>query len=136
MPTVETAIWLALKARVQALSLSPALPIAWPNQSFNKPTGGYLRVTHVPNINRRILIASGPHQRLGLLQIDVFAEKNRDAAVAIETAGLVAAHFPCDLRMNYGTVSVRVTKAPDVAQAIENDSHLQFPVTVQYETFA
>lgn len=52
MPSIETSIWLALKARVQALVLSPALAIAWPNEAFTKPTGGYLRVMHVPNLNR------------------------------------------------------------------------------------
>ena len=34
MPTVETSIWLALKARKQALILSPVLSVAWPNESF------------------------------------------------------------------------------------------------------
>jgi hypothetical protein len=136
-PTVETSIWLALKARVTSLALSPVLPIAWPNQSFIKPASGYLRVTHTPNTNRRILIASnGPHQRLGLLQIDAFAPKNQDAVIATQTAGLVAAHFPADLKMIYGDVTVRVTKAPDVAQSFETDTHWKVPVTVSYECFA
>ncbi|WP_404927153.1 DUF4128 domain-containing protein [Mesorhizobium sp. ORM16] len=137
MPSIETQIWLALKGRVQTLTLSPVLPIAWPNEDFVKPITGYLRVTHVPNINRRLFIGStDPHQRIGLLQIDVFAKKNQDASVAAEIAGRVAAWFPTDLQMTYGSISLRVTKAPDVAQPIADDTHWQTPVTVSFEAFA
>lgn len=66
------------KGRVEALVLSPVLPIAWPNLSFIKLEKGYLRVTRVPNLNGRLFIGStDPHQRLGLLQIDVFGKKTR-----------------------------------------------------------
>jgi len=137
MPSIETQIWLALKGRVQSLVLTPVLAIAWPNEDFIKPITGYLRVTHVPNVNRRLLIGSTePHQRIGLLQVDVFAKKNQDASVAAEIAGQVAAWFPTDLRMTYSTVAVRVTKAPDVAQAIADDTHWLVPTSVEYECFA
>ena len=136
-PSIETAIWLALKARVQALVLSPVLPVAWPNESFTKPAGGYLRVTHIPNLNRRLFIGStDPHQRLGLLQVDVFMPRNQNVAVALEVAGKVAAHFPTDLSMVYGDVSVRVQSAPTVAQPIDDDTHLMVPVTIPVECFA
>lgn len=137
MPTVETSTWLALKGRVASLVLSPALPIAWPNEAFSPPSGAYLRATWVPNITRRILIGSaGPHQRLSLLQIDVFRPLDEPAAIALEIAGQVAAHFPTDLRMKSYDVTARVTEAPLVAQPIPNDTHLQVPVTVQIEVFA
>jgi len=137
MPTLETSVWLALKARVQSLVLSPVLPIAWPNEAFTKPLTGYLRVTWVPNFNRRLFIGStDPHQRLGLLQIDLFSPKNQNAAIAIEIAGKVVAHFPTDLRLSNGNVSARITKAPDVAQPIPDDTHLQVPVTITYEVMA
>lgn len=138
MPSIETSIWLALKARVQALLLSPAVTaIAWPNESFTKPTGAYLRVTHVPNLNRRLFLAgSDPHQRLGLLQVDYFGKKNQPAAVAIEIAGQIAAWFPADLSMTYGDILVRVTAAPTVVQAMDDDTHVLVPVTVPVECFA
>ena len=117
--------------------LAPALPIAWPNLSFTKPTGGYLRGTQVPNMNRRLFIGStGRHQRLGLLQIDVFGKKNENIAVAVEVAGKVAAHFPTDLKMRFGDVTVRVTEAPTIAQPIDDDTHVLVPVTVPVECFA
>jgi hypothetical protein len=138
MPSIETSIWLALKGRVQSLVLSPALPIAWPNEVYvPSPSQNYLRVTHVPNVNRRLMIRStGKHQRIGLLQIDVFAKKNQDMAVAAEIAGQIAAWFPTDLRLRYASTAVRVTKAADVAQGIADDTHWLTPVTIAYEAFA
>lgn len=136
-PSIETSIWLALKARAQALVLSPVLPVAWPNESFAKPTGGYLRVTHISNVNRRLFLgSSGPHQRLGLLQIDVFGKKNENVTVAVELAGKVAQHFACGTEMWRDGLRVSVAKAPDVGQPIEGDTHVQVPVTIAYECIA
>lgn len=137
MPSIETSIWLALKARVEALVLTPALPIAWPNLSFTKPATGYLRVTHVPNMNRRLFIGStSPHQRLGLLQIDVFGKKNENIAITGEVAGKVAAHFACGTEMWRDGLRVAVTVAPTVAQPMDDDTHVLVPVTVPYECIA
>jgi len=134
MPTIETSIWLALKARVQSLVLSPALPVAYPNESFDAPLSGYLRVTWIPNINRRLFLrCSDPHQRLSLLQVDVFGRRNENVAIAMEIAGKVAAHFPADLRLSAHGVTARVTKAPEVAQPIPGDTHVQVPVTISIE---
>lgn len=73
MPSIETSIWLALKARAQALVLSPVLPVAWSNESFAKPTGGYLSVTHIPNVNHRLFLgAADPHQRLRQCRKDIY----------------------------------------------------------------
>lgn len=137
MPTIQSSIETALFARVASLVLSPALPVAWPNLAYDPPTTGYLRVTHVPNVARRIFLnGSDPHQRLGLLQLDVFQPLNKSAATATELAGKVAEYFPCDLKMVSGAVTVRIAKAPDVAQAIADDAFWFVPVTCQYESFS
>jgi hypothetical protein len=137
MPALETSIWLALKGRVQSLALNPALPVAWPNESFTKPTSGYLRVTWIPNLNRRRSVnSSGTHQRLSLLQIDVFAPKNQNVAIAIDIAGKIAAHFPPDQRIRAQGVTARVTRAPQVAQPIPDDTHILVPVTIPIEVMA
>ena len=134
MPSIETSIWLALKARVQSLALSPVLPIAWPNESFDAPLSSFLRVTWIPNINRRLFLSgSDPHQRLSLLQVDVFGKRNENVAIAVEIAGKIAAHSPADLRMYAHGVTARVTKAPEIAQAISDDTHFLVPVTIPIE---
>lgn len=137
MPSIETPIWLALRARVEALTLSPVLPVAWPNESFTPPPTGYLRVTWMPNVNRRLFLGSAdPHQRLSMLQVDVFAKKNQNVAVALEIAGKVAAHFPADLRMTAHGIACRVAKAADVGQPLPDEAFLMVPVTVAIEAFA
>lgn len=149
MPSIETSIWLALRGRVETFDpawgeFDPAKQVSWPNITFTKPQAGepkkmlpYLRVNHIPNVNRRLFIgAADPHQRLSLLQIDVCMPKNQDVAVALEIAGKVAAHFPADLKMSAYGVTARVTKAPEVAQPIDDTTHLMVPVTVSIEAFA
>ncbi|PSJ60992.1 hypothetical protein C7I85_11935 [Mesorhizobium soli] len=146
MATVQSSIEAALFARVNTLVLSPALPIAWPNFAFpgvdaqgrEKPKpASYLRVMHMPNAAYRLCIGSGsPHQRQGLLQLDVFQPLNKGATAATELAETVAEHFPTDLKLRSGTVTLRVTKFPDIAQAFSDSTHWQVPVTVAYECFA
>jgi len=135
--TVEGNIEQALFARLAAFVHAPALPIAWPNVSINPKPASYLRVSHIPNTNRRPFLGSGaPHQRLGLLQVDVFTQKNAGAKAATEIAGSVAAHFQPDMPLRSGGITTRVTKAPDVGPALADDTHWQVPVTVSYEAFA
>lgn len=135
--TIEGSIEAALFTRVASLVLSTAMPVAWPNLSFEPILTGYLMVTHLPNGNRRMFIGSGePHQRLGLLQVSVFAPKNKGPTPATEMAGKVAEHFPCDLKLVSGDVSLRITKAPDVIQAMANDPFWHVPVRISYECWA
>lgn len=135
--TIETSIENALFERVATLALNPALPVAWPNVSFQRPTTGYVRVTHMPNTSQRLFIKStAPHRRRGILQVDVFMPLNGGATKATENAGKVAEHFSTDLKLPKDGLSVRITKAPDVAQAFSDETHWQVPVTITYECYA
>lgn len=144
MPSAETSIWLALKARVELISLTPAHPIAWPDEVFTPPVvaglpGPYLAVTHMPNRGQRILIGSaGPERKQGILQIAVMSRLEQPLAVSIEHAGKVAAYFPADLRLRFADVSVRIAKAPDVMRGFRDDAAGRWmtPVSVSYECFA
>lgn len=143
MPAIETSIWLALKAHAATLQLAPAHPISWPDEAFTPPNGNlpapYLRVTHMPNRTDRVLIGSAAPQRFqGILQVAVMSLLSQPMAVAIEHAGLVAAHFSTDLRLHYGNVSVRITKRPDVMRGFRDEDSARWmtPVSVPYECFA
>lgn len=137
MPTIEASIEAALFARAATLDLEPTPPIAWSNVDFEKPAGAYLRITHIPNSNRRLFLkGSDPHQRMGLLQIDAFTPKNKGSSAATEMAGKIAEHFAADLYLRSGSIAVRITKAPDIGPAFADDTHWQVPVTIHYETYA
>lgn len=136
MPTGESSIEAALFARVASLEFVPALPVAWPNTAFTPPES-YLRVNHIPGAANRIFIGSDePHQRLGVLQVTLFAPKNGGVSSVTEIAGTVAAHFPADLKMSADGVAVRVTKVPEVAQALADETHWHVSVSIAYEAVA
>jgi hypothetical protein len=136
-PTTETAIWLALRARVEALTLSPAFPIAWPNEPFTPLAGGYLKVEHIPNRTlRRFIGSNDPHHYRGILQIGVMAKLNQNVAVGIEVAGDVAGHFPADLRLTSNGITVRITSHPSVGPAQPQATHVMIPVSIEYEAWA
>ena len=137
MPTIPTAIWEAVKARVLTLPLG--LPMAMPLLDFTTPAenGPYLRVTFIPARNiRRALSGSGAHRRIFLLQIDVFTPRNEELSVGIERAGKIAEHFPSDLRMRFDNIGVRVAAEPFVAQMLTDGAYGMVPVTIQLETLA
>lgn len=142
--SVESDIWSALKTRaallaVAPISLVPANLISWPNVTFTTPgpTLSWLRVTFIPNRNRRLFLGSNePHERKGLLQIDCFTPKSGGSNAPLAMAATVASHFPCDLQLNAGSGSVRIEKAPDVMQSIPDETHLLTPVAITYQAFA
>ena len=146
MPTIETSIWLALRARVESLVLSPVHPIAWPNEAFEQPQTGsppmaapYLEVMLFRNTTDRITIGSaGPHRHKGFLQVAVMSPLNQNAAVSTETAGLIAAHFTADLKLRRDGRTVRITKTPDIMRGLRDDRTQRWmtPVSIPCECFA
>lgn len=136
-PTVETKIWLALRARLSSLVLSPVVPVLWPAELVTLPSGTALEVTHLPNRpQRRYLDGAEPSYRQGILQIGVLTIPGaaQHQAVAAEIAGDVAGHFPADLRMPYLDVAARVSEAPALGNSFRDDKRARWvtPVTVRY----
>jgi hypothetical protein len=144
-PTVETAIWLALKGRVQTLptSIVPQTSIAWPKKPFDKPQSGgkpapYIEVRLLPNRVQRLFIGSAePHRRPGILQLDFMAPTNGllDDVQVIEMAGDIAAHFPTDLKLTAHGVTVRIEQAPDVMQGFADGAYWRTPISIRFQTF-
>lgn len=146
--TVETKIWMALKSRVQSLPMS--YPIDWPRVPFTKPQSGnpvqpdpYLEVRLLPNTSQRLFIGSNdPHRRMGILQVSLMYPIARTTGTVdwetqfSQIGGTIAAHFPADLRMHFEGLSVRVEKAPDVAQPFRDEVYWRVPCTIRYEAYA
>lgn len=139
-PTVETAIWLALRGRIE--TIPGAMPMAWPNEAFTPPRDAngvsvpYLRIDMIPNTTQRVFIGStDPHRYRGILQIGVMARLNQNLAVGMEIAGDVADHFPADLRLTAHDVTVRVTSHPSLGPAQPQATHLMIPVSIEFESY-
>lgn len=139
MPGLETNVWMALRPHCAQLEMLTGYPIAWPNESFDPPSTGYLRIDYIPNTDARLGVNSNSSSRhLSLLQISAFLPKDERFEIATEVADTIKAHFPADTRLAFtsGGQSVRVTKKPDVAQGLPTDQFFMVPVTVRLETFA
>lgn len=137
---VETKIERALIGHLGALTLTPALPIAFPNSAFDQTTtgkDGYLRATHVPNTVSQITLGDlGKNRFLGIFQIDVMWPKNTGYVTSGEIAGAVAAHFKRGTDIALDGITVRIIKPPRIAQALQSDPFVQIPVMVQYQADA
>lgn len=134
--TIEEKIQRALGARVASLILSPPLTVAWPN-NIVAPAPPYLRVDYFPNRSQRIVIkGSGPHRRLGILQITVVSPLNVGPDPSLAIAGRVAEHFPADLDLAYDGVSVRIIKAPDILPSVKEDASWDVPVSIEWVSYS
>lgn len=131
-PTVETAIWMALKSRVQSLGL----PVIWPGQTDSSGQR-HLTVMNIVAPPARVLIGAGKHDRLGTLQIALRTPlKGFVYEAEQEQAGMIAEHFPADLALRFGGTCVRVTAAPEVADGFRDDGFWMTPVRVRWRAFA
>lgn len=136
-PTVETSIWLALKARVQSLPLQIAK--AWPAEKFTVPAlpAGFIRVGRVSIAPVRELIADGkPHNRTGMLMVTLVQPLRYDVSVYDEQAGKIAEHFTDGTQMYYNGVCVNVTSYPHVQEGYEDNGYWTVPVSIPWRAFA
>ncbi|WP_194273468.1 DUF4128 domain-containing protein [Alcaligenes faecalis] len=136
----ETAIWLAIKGRVESLPLSYTK--AWPGQTFEVPHAGglpqpYLRVGRVTVAPVRQMIAPGkPHRRTGALIITLVYPLGQDVSAYDQIAGTVADHFRDGTQMTYGGVCVSVTDYPHAQEGYEENGFWTVPVRIPWQCFA
>lgn len=136
--TIEEQIEAVLITRMQSLSLSPALPVEWPNRDGAPPTdaSAYLRVRHIRNDNTRLFVqGASPHLRQGILQVDVMTPRGGGAQAANAIAGAIAEHFPADLDLYGDSVRVKIEAAPTVHSALPVDAWWQTPISIRYRSF-
>lgn len=134
---VETKILNALLSRLSSLTLSPAMPVAYPNVAFTPSATGYLRATHVPNTANQVTLgASGKNRFEGLLQVDVFWPEDAGLVAPSERAGAVAAHFKRGTDITLDSITVRIVTPPEIRQALQSPPYTQIPVMIRYQADA
>lgn len=136
--TVETKIWMAIKARIATLSIG--LPIAYPKQNYEPASGApWINIRHIPNRNARPFYSStDPSFRQGTTQLELMMPLTAQASEAdIQYAGQIAAHFwGADPAFYFEGVKVVIQRAPDVGQPIRDNGWMLTPVTIRWECFA
>lgn len=137
---VETAIWLALKSRIETLPLTHA--VAWPGEVFEAPHAGglpqpYLRIGRASASPVRQLIAPGkPHERTGALVVTLAHPLGQSVSVYDQAAAVIAEHFRDGTHMTWGGVCVSVTSYPHVQEGYEDNGYWTVPVRVPWRCFA
>ncbi|HEV7253877.1 MAG TPA: DUF4128 domain-containing protein [Mesorhizobium sp.] len=135
--TAEAAIPDALFRHLDTLTLSPALPIAWPGKPFTPPAGAYLELTFLPNTNRNLFLGnSDPTQHVGLLQVTVVGAPKEQVVALNDIAGRIVAHFAKGTTVEKDGVRVRITAKPSVAPPLLDDGRKRVPVSIPYQAFA
>lgn len=134
---VEPSIMLALRGHLVAFAQPLSIPISFTNKAFTPPADGkYLRETFMPNgANRRFLGSDDPHRFIGLYQIDVMWPHGAGETDPLMLAGDIGDHFAVDLQLVSGAVTTRITKRPDVAMSLIEESRTMIPVSVQWESW-
>lgn len=137
MPTIETKIWLALRARIE--TLLPSMAKAWPAKPFEPSySAPYLRIGKIQIAPNRMMIANGkPHERNGSLIITLVHPIGlQDIAYYEEIQGQIAAHFKDGTNMRYADICVSVPSYPHCVEGCLDDSWWTAPVSIPWRCFA
>lgn len=140
---VEVAIELALLARLQALTLSPAVPLSLPNVTFADkpdpaPGAQWLRATLLPARSFALGVDGGAsNQHYGILQVDVFQYQGDGEPRAGRLASLVIQHFKRGTRLTRNGFTIDVYRdGPYRGNLMKDDPWVFIPVSVPYLCFA
>ena len=94
MPSINTKIWMALRAGVETLPLAPMPSVAWPGSTFEPVSGvQFLAIGEVYTAPRRAMIDQPISDRAGSITITAVQAIGQDPAVYREIAGRIADHF-------------------------------------------
>ncbi len=132
---IAAEIGAALKARLAALTFTPALPVGWPNRDI-VPTGDHLTAAIVPAEAQRLGVHA-MHRFAGTMVVTVCTSGGKGSGEGDGKADAVAAHFPADLRLSLsGGGSLRITQAPSVREGFIDAGYWRTPVLIPFEVLA
>lgn len=132
---IETAIWLALRARVE--TLAGGLPVAWPGQTYRPGVTAFLRVANVSSAPEPVQIENDrAHQRAGSLMVTLVYPLGQDVSVYVQTAADIARHFAEGTEMWHDPVCVSVTRAPHVMDGHEDNGFWTVPIRIPWRCVA
>lgn len=131
---VEAIIEAALHARLNALVLTPARPVAWPGVAFTPAPGAiYLEPRFLPNTAAQITLGdAGLNRHRGLYQVSVYGPANTSHVALRNIAGLVGAHFRRGLSLTSGALTIRLDRPASTGPAIVEPESTMIPVTASW----
>jgi hypothetical protein len=137
---VEAQITEALFERLADLTLSPVLPVSYPDVVFpavgqTKPDN-YLEAA-ILRAQTAAVGLSKWDEHAGILQVTVVTKQFPAGGTKTPTqiADAVAAWFPRGTRLLNGSVQVDVYEKPAIASPIADAPYTRTPVSIRYRTF-
>lgn len=136
MPTIETKIWLALKARIESLPLT--YDRAWPATKYEPSARApYLRIGKLSVDPMRLVLADGkPHERTGMLMVTLVHPLTQDFSVYQDLQGKIAEHFKDGTRMTCQGICVSVPTYPHCVDGYEGNGWWTAPVSIRWRCVA
>ena len=140
MPSIDTKIWLALKAKIATITTTPTLPVYDPNAAIPAPVAGgnpapFLIVSDARNDNQRLSIGGTVSRRSGTLMLGVqwpIALAVTHAQL-VQLAGSIADQFPADTHMQAEGMCLRVTRDAGADQPYRDGVYHVAMVRVPWE---
>lgn len=138
MPTgIEARIADILLTHLGTLTLTPAVPVAYPGVPFTPPSGTYLEATIHQNTTLDHFIGTdSTSEYRGLLQVSVRTPAGAGIIAPMDLAGKVSEHFRRGTVLSKDGLSVRVSKTPDIAGPLQEPDRLHVPVSISFYVFA
>lgn len=140
----ETLILQALRNRLAALTLSPALPISWPDLAFTVPQSTdsppkplpYLKADLLwnRNINRGISNVSTTEHR-GIFQVTVVYPANSGLNAITNIAGEVALWFERGSVIGVTGCTVNITGKPSLYSLPNDGLSVRLAVSINFYAF-
>ena len=129
------AIQIALSERIK--TLSPALPIAWPNVVYTPTVGSpFLRVNFLSGQTANPTMLGNGSLDLkrynGVMQVALFYPLNAGEGDPRRKADAVIALFPRGSTFSHGGVDVHIDFTPYASPAFQQDAWYVLPVSIYY----
>lgn len=121
------------RLKTAAAAYAPALPVAYQNAAFTKPTAGaYLRCFLLPNETDSRFLEETDRDYMGVFQVSVVAPLNGGPAVAESVVAWLEGLFPKGLLIT-GALTVRVMSVPSAAPPLFEPDAYVVPVSFTYQ---
>jgi hypothetical protein len=135
---IEAQIASALLRRLQDLTLTPPLPVAYPDVDFTPPHSGmWLEAQMFPAPTEAVDIAhDGFNNYTGFLQVTVVAPEAGGALPPLEVAAQIMRWFRRGTVMEDGAATVTIFKPPYASPTLQDRATTRTPVTIRYQAFA
>lgn len=110
--------------------------VAWQNEAFTPPTGGpYLEAWLLPARNQSANIRSTTTVHGGVFQVNVCHPVGAGTGDAERMALQVQELFdPAGPPLLFDDISVRITRKPDIGQALDRPGFFVVPVSISYQS--